>query len=983
MEFSVLGPLEVRVDGRPVAVRGVKPRAVLAVLMLHANEPVSAERVALALWGEDAPAGAVKTVQVHVSRLRRALGETDALATTPGGYRLRVRPGELDAERFENHVAEGRRALAASRPEQAAGALRKALGLWRGPPLAELAGLPFAPAEIARLEEQRLAALELRVEADLAAGRHAELVGELQRLTSQHPWRERLHAQLMLALYRTGRQADALKVYRDARATLSDELGVEPSLELRQLEHAILTHDAAVQAPASRTPTSLPRASRLAASLTRIVGRDQDLREVVEWFGRGDVRLVTLTGPGGVGKTRLSVEVARALQAEFLDGAWFVALEGTAQPAYVSSTVAQALAITPVSGETPDDAVRRFLAPKEALIVLDNFEHLLAAAPIVTELLAACPALRLLTTSREPLRVEAEHCFDVSPLSVPLDGSRAEVERTAASALFVERSRRHEAGFAVTEANAGAIADICRRLDGLPLAIELAAARTPLLGPQELSGRLAQSLDALGPAARDAPARHRTLRATIEWSYRLLDPPEARAFTRFAVFAGGATVDAAERITGGDLDALEGLVDKHLLQRRHSPTGETRLLMLETVRAYARERLDADEHQARVHRRHCQHYLALAESAEPALGTAAEAEWLPRLEADVDNLRAALDWSLHSGDATLGLRLAGLLADFWDIRGISGEGLQWLQRALDTAGDHAPIHDRARARRAQVKLLEEQGSVYDAGGLIERARASAIEALALSREAGDPAAIGEALLLLSHLDAAESLPQRRRQALAEEALIHARQAGDRRLIAEALKDRAAALPPDQGEDELEQAVAAMRKIGAGRSLAMLYNTSAYNAIKAGSYERARPFLEHARSFARELQDPGLLCAVCGNAGLAALFTGDIDSARTAFDEQLRLCRELVIPWLAPEGLAGLAAIATRHGELERAARLLGAATAHGPIGDADVIAQLERDFFAPVRERHGDRQWHEAQTAGAELTFTDAIDFALHPAAIR
>jgi len=977
MQFSILGPLDVRVDGCAVALGGVMPRGLLVVLLLHANEAVSAERLALALWGEEAPAGAVKTVQVHVSRLRRALGDPDLVVTTPAGYWLRVRPGELDAEHFDRRVADGRRALADSHAEQAGSMLREALGLWRGPPLADIASLPFAPVEIARLEEQHLAALELRVEADLAAGRHAELVGELQRLTSQHPWSERLHGQLMLALYRSGRQADALEAYRDARAALVDELGVEPSPELRDLEQAILGHDPAVQAPAAPSPASPAPASLLPASLTRTVGREEDVCEVVEWLRRDDVRFVTLTGPGGVGKTRLSVDIARVLAAELRDGAWFVALAATAEPVHVPSTIAQALAAMPLGGETPEEAIRRFLAPKEALLVLDNCEHLLAAAPTVGELLAVSPALNVLTTSREPLRVGAERCFAVSPLGFPVDGDPAEVERAAASALFVERCRHHDATFAVTEGNAGAIANICRRLDGLPLAIELAAARTPLLGPEELDRRLAQSLDALGPAARDAPARQRTLRATIDWSHRLLAPEEAEAFARFAVFAGGATVAAAECVTDADLDALEGLVDKNLLQRRDGATGEARLLMLETIREYARERLDTVGAVAEIHDRHCRHYLALAESAEPALSTGEEADWLPRLDAEVDNLRAALDWSLRHGDPTLGLRLAGLLAEFWDIRGMSSEGLEWLQTALEAATDAAPIHDRARAVRAELKLLEEQGSFFDAGGLLEQASARAIEALALSRRAGDPSGIADALLLLGHLEAGESLPQRRRQALAEEALIHARQAGDERLIADALKDRAVALPLDQGTAEFEQAVTALRKLGAARSLAMLYNSAAYNAIKAGSPGRARPLLEHAESFARELGDQMLLCAVSGNAGLAALFTGDIDAAREAFDAELRICHELVIPWLASEALAGLSAVASLHDDLERAARLLGAATASGPIGDAEVIAQLERDFFAPARERHGDRQWGECHAAGAELSFADAIELGL------
>src|SRR3954471_12496325 len=274
MEFGILGPLEVRADGRPVALGGARPRAVFAVLALHANQPVSADRLALALWGEEAPPSAVKTVQVYVARLRKALGDPDVLGTTPAGYRLRVRPGELDAERFESLVADGRQALAAGRGEDAAAALRAALELWRGSPLADVASAPFAPAEIARLEEQRLAALEVRVEADLVAGRHAELIGELTQLTREHPWRERLSAHLMLALYRSGRHAEALHVFREARAQLTDDLGLEPSEELRRLERQILNQDTELDAeprapapPAARTEGERRLASILSVEL--------------------------------------------------------------------------------------------------------------------------------------------------------------------------------------------------------------------------------------------------------------------------------------------------------------------------------------------------------------------------------------------------------------------------------------------------------------------------------------------------------------------------------------------------------------------------------------------------------------------------------------------------------------------------------------------------------------------------------------------
>src|SRR5215210_5147880 len=300
MQFGILGPLEVRADGRSVPLGGAKPRAVLAVLALHANRPVSGERLAVALWGEDVPPGAVKTVQVYVARLRKALADPEVLVTTPAGYRLRVRPGELDAERFERLVADGREALAAGGAEQAAAELREALELWRGPPLAELASAPFAPAEIARLEEQHLAAVEVRVEADLAAGRHAELVGELQQLTSEHPWREHLHAQLMLALYRSGRQADALETYRHAREVLVEQLGIEPGAELHDLHEAILAHDPDLDAPPV-TP-SLRGRRALPAPPNRTVGRAHELVAVGERLRTGSVRLLTLTGPGGVGK---------------------------------------------------------------------------------------------------------------------------------------------------------------------------------------------------------------------------------------------------------------------------------------------------------------------------------------------------------------------------------------------------------------------------------------------------------------------------------------------------------------------------------------------------------------------------------------------------------------------------------------------------------------------------------------------------------
>src|SRR3954471_8994485 len=484
MEFGILGPLEVRADGRALELGGPKPRALLAMLALHANRPVSAERVAVALWGEDTPPRAVKTVQVYVARLRKALGDPEVLMTTPGGYCLRVRPGELDAERFERQVADGRRALAAGRGEDAAAELREALELWRGPPLAELASAPFAPAEIARLEEQHLAALEVRVEADMAAGRHAELIGELQQLIGKHPWRERLHAQLMLALYRSGRQADALEAYRHAREVFVEQLGIEPGGELHDLHEAILGHDPAIDAPtvtlspppdgpdgrdARASRPSSPGDRKLPAPPNQLVGRRRELAAIGERLRSNAVRVLTLTGPGGVGKTRLALEAARTVEADFADGAHLVSLAAVQQPEAVPAAIVNTLGIVVLAGESADQAAERFLSAKHVLLIADNFEHVLAAAPFIGGLLGACPALTVLATSREPLTLHAEERFPVAPLALPDRGTIEDLQtlaRVDAVALFAARARAHDPDFELGEGNAAAVAEICRRVDG-------------------------------------------------------------------------------------------------------------------------------------------------------------------------------------------------------------------------------------------------------------------------------------------------------------------------------------------------------------------------------------------------------------------------------------------------------------------------------------------------------------------------------------
>jgi DNA-binding SARP family transcriptional activator len=479
MEFRILGPLEVGEGDRLVALGGAKPRALLALLLLLPNEVVPRERLVEELWGDPVPASAGKVVQVYVSRLRKAMGADAPLVTRAGGYVLELADAQLDLHRFERLVAEGRRALDDDEPRRAERRLAEALALWRGPPLVDFSYEPFAQSEIARLEELRLAALEDRIEAELALGRHARLVGELESLVAEHPLRERIRGQLMRALYGCGRQADALEAYRQGRRRLVDELGLEPGPALRELERAILEQSAELGAATQPMPLTRPV---LPAPPNRTIGREQDVRMVVEQLRSGTGRLVTLTGPGGVGKTRLALEAARAVEADFADGARFVSLAAVQRPEDVPTAVVKSLEVVLLPGESTERAVARFLEPKHLLLVVDNCEHLLGAAPLIGGLPAACPSVTVLATSREPLAVQAEQCCPVSPLA----GENA-------VALFCERARAHDPAFEIDNGNAAAVEEICDRVDGLPLAIELAAARCALLSPREIDATAARA----------------------------------------------------------------------------------------------------------------------------------------------------------------------------------------------------------------------------------------------------------------------------------------------------------------------------------------------------------------------------------------------------------------------------------------------------------------------------------------------------------
>src|SRR4051812_10221152 len=686
MEVRVLGPVELVIDGQARSLPGPGERELLALLALAAGRVVAVPALVDGLWAEALPANPGNALQVRVSKLRRALVAAGApgelVVTRPPGYLLHLDRGEVDALRFADQVAAARASTDAD-PVTAAGLYREALVAWRGPALAEFADAAWAATEAARLAELHLAAREELVDLELAAGRHTEVLGELEALRAAHPLRERLHGRLMLALYRAGRQADALAAYQRARTVLDAELGLEPGAELRGLQEAILQQRPDLAAPA-RTATvaasdgsATPGRPRLPARLTSFLGRGADLQRVGELLRTA--RLVTVTGPGGVGKTSLALEAARAAAEHFGDGAAFVRLAGVTDPAQVCSTVLAALEIRDVATATAEDQLLGHLEDHSVLLVLDNCEHLADACALLAErLLETCPDVRLLATSREPLAARGEVQYAIDPLPVPPeDADAAGLTGSAAAELFLDRARAARPDLDLRETDAAAVADICRHLDGMPLALELAAARVAALPVGELAARMGDRFTLLTTGPRTAEARQRTLRATVDWSYQLLTDPERVLLRRLSVFRSSWSLDAMQAVAAdapldspGAVDLLGRLVDRSLVVLDRTGADRAagpRYHLLETIRQYAAERLaEAGESDA-IARAHADHFTALAERAETELRGDGQARWLPRLAAERDDIDAALAWCTAHADTEpdTGLRLVGSLGWYW------------------------------------------------------------------------------------------------------------------------------------------------------------------------------------------------------------------------------------------------------------------------------------------------------------------------------
>lgn len=914
-EFLVLGPLEARGVGEPVDLGPPKQRVLLGVLLRQAPHPVPLERLVDAIWPDRPPGDPVRSIQVYVSALRQVLG-ADVLVTDGRAYRLAARAE--DVARFTELRERARSALAAGDPEGAVTAADEGLALWRGDAWQDLRRVREIEPDAARLEEQRVDLATLRCEALMALGRHRTLLPELEELVLRHPLREDTRGLLMLALHRCGRQADALEVYAAGRAHKVEETGLDPDAALAALHARILADD-----PALRVEDADLRARRhLPAPATTLVGRREEIDDVAALL-RGEARLVTLTGPGGVGKTRLALRAAHELASGFPDGVWFVGLADVTDPRLVPQTIAEALGIEDSGGDLAA-ALREHVSSRRLLLVLDNLEQVLDAASFAGELLAAGPGVRILATSRVPLRVYGEWVRTLDPL--PMED---------AVPLFVERARRADHQLRVTEPEVRRVVDA---LDRLPLAIELVAARVGELGVAEVLDGLSSRLALASEGPRDRSPRQRTLRGAMAWSVDLLQPSTRSVFARCAAFAGGIDPEAAREVTGGEDPALAALVAASLVSR----DADGRLRMLETVRDYATELLEGSGDAGAARAAHAAYFLDLAERSTDGLRGPGLPAWLARLSAERANLRAAMGHLLeHAGEdrpeGSRALRMAASLNLFLYRTTPAGEDTEWLVRALAAAPD-ADLVLRGRAWHGLAICRGEAGR-------IEEALAASRESVALLRGTGEAQWLARALNTLGGLtrDACDTAT----------AIAVLRESADLR---RRLDDPTVPL---------------------GITLENL----ALAALDAGDLELARTAITECAALAEDEEDEALAQRMLADIALAG---GDAAGAAALLARSLPVLREPHLRYRLLEGLESAAALAAASGRPDTAASLVVAVDAAlaedgSALVPADLRARERR--LGPALASLPPADLAAARATGAGWTLAQAVDGAVALAA--
>jgi predicted ATPase len=972
MRIQVLGPIAVTCGNRPLALGGPRQQAVLAVLLVSANRAVSADRLIDEVWGSSPPASVRDALYTYVSNLRRLFG-ADRLVRSAGGYQLRVEPDEIDALLFGEEAIRAR-ALLEAEPHRSAEILERGLGRWQGDAYQGV-DLPSVSAEATRLTELKLGALEDLYEARLAVGRHQEAATELQYLCEQHPMRERLWGLRMIALYRDHRQAEALAAYQQVSGLLGEELGIEPSAELRLLEERILLQDPGLVRVAG-IPHNLP------ARLTSFVGRQLELIEAGQLLAHA--RLVTLTGTGGSGKTRLGWELAREVLDEFADGVWLIDLASLNDPRLIAGTVAGVVGVK----EDPDRSIvaglTAFLDDRRVLLVLDNCEHLIEpVGRLCHELLEGAERLKILATSRELLGVPGEVVYELGGLSVPTPNDEPSALRVGsfdAVRLFVERGETARPGFRLSDGNAREVAQICRRLDGTPLALELAATRLRMLSLEQICVHLDDRFRLLTGGARTVLHRRQTLRAAIDWSYELLTGPEQRLFERLSVFAGAFTLEAAERVCAGGnvegremVDLLTRLVEKSLLSTVFVRSGDVRYRMLETIRHYARDRLAEAGETDLSRRRHAEFYrdLVLGGVAQIRDGQRA---WMDRLEVEHDDLRRALDWAWEHGEADLGIDLGGALFGFWNIRFHHQEAGDWYAKLRSVSGDGISL--------GRARVLEGFAAFASEG---EQSVAAGEQAVAMYRRLGENGSVWKALGNLG--DVLVGLGETTRaKVVSEEAAAVMQAAGDTHgcllqvlghFLYEEGDHRRARELFEEGVELALRVTAPVCQCTCLQSMATLERTE-------GNSGRARTLLDQALESAHRMDLRMEECAVIAELAMVDRDEGDLVGAGERFRRSLQAARRtenlldeiwFVVWWV--RRLASLEALADHP---RRAACLYGAVDAHAREAfDTwyDFERYAEPRFLDLIRAGLDQTSFTRAWNEGMAMARTELLDYAL------
>ena len=990
VRVRLLGGFRISVGSRIVegdAWRLRKAASLVKLLALAPQHRLPRERAMELLWPGSGGRAASNNLRGTLHAARKALGErgSDHVASEDGTLLL-CPQGELwvDTEVFAETASAARRSRNPA-------AYRMAIDLYAGELLPGDRFEDWAEEGRADLRRMYLGLLTELAGLYREQGEHDRAVEALRNLLAEDPTEEWAHASLMRLYALSGRQGEALAQYERLREVLSARLDAEPSAETARLRRDVadgrFTRDLAAAATPERATGTVNH--NLPIFTTSFVDRDRETLKVKRELAM--TRLLTLTGPGGSGKTRLALEVGHELVGVYPDGVWLVALAPLSEPGLVVQEVAGVLGVQERPGESVLDTLVDEFRSKQALIVLDNCEHLLGAvALLVEDLLLSCPKLRLLATSREALGVPGEIGRPVPPLSLPDPGTTTveELEGYGAVRLFVERALYRPAAFALTPENAGAVAEVCRQLEGIPLAIELAAARVGVLAVEQISERLSASLKVLTGGGRTLTSRERTLRGSLDWSYALLGEPEKRLFARLSVFAGGWALEAAEAVCSGGgvdrdevLDLLGDLVGKSLVVARTGADGAMRYRMLEIVRQYAAEKLEENGEAEWTQGRHAAFFLDLAEEARPELEGPQQGPWAKQLEREYDNLRASLSWILEREEGELGLRFGGALWRFWFGRNYVAEGIGWMEQVLAGGG---PAAERLGALEGMGWLAQEKGD-------LERARAAYEEMLELSRKLHDGGNLATALNSLGTLAASTGDNEEAKRYLKENLSMLERleeegyQTTPKRYHAFNLLGFLALTEdedPARASVVWRESLALAREMGDAVRIGVSLCSLGYAAVLQGDNERAMVFCEEALAYADEHEDASgfIVPETLINLGLAARGQGDHGRAISSFERSLVISQRAGREASIINALEGMAGLAGARGDAPQAARLWGAAEA-GREATGIALPPVERALHEPhlasARSRLGTAAWEEALSGGRAMSLDEAAEYAL------